>query len=147
MVSTAPMIFQHGSYELDDDPKRVDVDAAWAFLSTSAYWARWRQRSDSDRQLASAWRVVGAYKKAGGEMAGFARATSDGVSLAYLADVYVLPESRGSGLGKALVATMIERGPGSGFRWMLHTADAHGLYREFGFGPADEKYLERPRQE
>jgi hypothetical protein len=45
------MIFQHGSYELDDDPERVDVDAAWAFLSTSAYWANWRQRDDFERQL------------------------------------------------------------------------------------------------
>lgn len=147
MVPTAPMIFQHGSYELDDDPERVDVDAAWAFLSTSAYWANWRQRDDFERQLASAWRVVGAFDRSNGAMVGFARGISDGVALAYLADVYVLPESRGRGLGKALVATMIERGPGSGFRWMLHTADAHRLYEAFGFGPAGAMYMERPRKE
>jgi GNAT superfamily N-acetyltransferase len=141
------MIFQYGSYELDDDPSRVDVDAAWAFLSASAYWATWRQRDDFKSQLASAWRVVGAYEKSTGAMVGFARAISDGVALAYLADVYVLPEARGSGLGKELVATVIDRGSGSGFRWMLHTADAHGLYEGFGFRPADAMYMERPRQE
>lgn len=146
MVPTAPMIFQHGSYELDDDPERVDVDAAWAFLSTSAYWANWRQRDDYERQVASAWRVVGAFES-NGAMVGFARGISDGVALAYLADVYVLPEFRGRGLGKALVATMIEGGTGSGFRWMLHTADAHRLYEAFGFGPADAMYMERPRKE
>jgi catechol 2,3-dioxygenase-like lactoylglutathione lyase family enzyme len=27
---------------------------------------------------------------------------------------------------------------------MLHTADAHGLYRGFGFAPPDATYLERP---
>jgi len=78
-------------------------------------------------------------------MVGFARAVSDGVGLAYLADVYILPEARGQGLGKELVATMIDRGSGAGFRWMLHTADAHRLYEPFGFRPADATFLERSR--
>lgn len=133
------------SYELDDDPRRVDVGLAWDFLSTAAYWARWRRRQDFESQLASAWRVVGAYEKADGSMVGFARAMSDGVGLAYLADVFVLPAARGSGLGKELVATMIDRGPGAGFRWMLHTADAHGLYEQFGFERPDVTYMERQR--
>lgn len=123
----------------------MDIDAAWAFLSTTAYWATWRQRDDFERQLSSAWRVVGAYRQPTGAMVGFARAVSDGVGLAYLAGVYILPEARGQGLGKELVATMIDRGSGAGFRWMLHTADAHGLYEPFGFRPADATFLERSR--
>jgi hypothetical protein len=39
---------------------------------------------------------------------------------------------------------MIDRGPGAGFRWCLHTADAHGLYEKFGFAVPDPTYLERP---
>lgn len=134
---------KHGEYELDDDPARVDRDAAWRFLSTDAYWERWRERAHVEEQIAGAWRVVGAYGP-DGKMIGFARALSDGVALAYLADVYVLPEARGTGLGVELVRTMIERGPGAAFRWMLHTRDAHGLYEKFGFAPADARYLERP---
>ena len=76
-------------------------------------------------------------------MVGFARAISDGGS-AYLADVYVLPAHRGRGLGKAIVAMMVEEGPGAGFRWMLHTSDAYGLYRQFGFAPPPDNYMERP---
>jgi GNAT superfamily N-acetyltransferase len=76
-------------------------------------------------------------------MVGFARAVSDGVALAYLADVYVEPSARGQGIGRARVEEMIERGPGARFRWMLHTADAHGLYGRFGFAPPDDTYLER----
>lgn len=76
-------------------------------------------------------------------MVGFARAFADGVS-AYLADVYVLPAHRGAGLGKAIVRAMIDDGPGAEFRWMLHTADAHGLYRQFGFTEPDGRYMERP---
>jgi RimJ/RimL family protein N-acetyltransferase len=131
-----------GSYELDDDPARIDPAAAAAFLTTGAYWGRWRTESDIRRQIAEAWRVVGAYDAAGA-MVGLARAISDGGS-AYLADVYVLPAHRGRGLGKAIVAAMIEQGPGAGFRWMLHTSDAYGLYRQFGFAPPPDNYMERP---
>ena len=131
-------------YELDDDAARIDEDAAWRFLSGEAYWGRFRTRGDFSAQLATAWRVVGVYEMATGRMIGFARAVSDGVAFAYLADVYVLPEARGEGLGKELVRTMIDRGPGARFRWALHTADAHGLYSQFGFAPPDDKYLERP---
>jgi GNAT superfamily N-acetyltransferase len=138
------VIIEHGAYELDDDPARVDRDAVWRFLSTEAYWGRQRTRADVERQLDGAWRVVGAYERSSARLVGLARTVSDGVAFAYLADVFVLKDARGNGLGKELVATMIDRGPGAHFRWTLHTADAHGLYRQFGFLPPDEKYLERP---
>ena len=131
-----------GNYELDDDPARIDPAAAAAFLTTEAYWGRWRTAHDIKRQIATAWRVIGAYDAAGA-MVGLARAISDGGS-AYLADVYVLPAHRGRGLGKAVVAMMVEEGPGAGFRWMLHTSDAYGLYRQFGFEPPPDNYMERP---
>jgi GNAT superfamily N-acetyltransferase len=130
-------------YELDDDPRRVDRDAVYAYLSTHAYWGRWRSRADLERQLDGAWRVVAAYDRAGA-LVGFARAVSDGVALAYLADVFVDPAHQGRGLGRAIVTAMVEDGPGADFRWMLHTLDAHGLYAGFGFAPPDETYLERP---
>jgi RimJ/RimL family protein N-acetyltransferase/GNAT superfamily N-acetyltransferase len=130
-----------GDYEVDDDPGRVDADAAVAFLTAEAYWGRWRGARDIKDQIAAAWRVVGVYDRAGG-MVGFARAFGDR-GCAYLADVYVLPGHRGAGLGKALVAMMIEDGPGAGWRWVLHTSDAHGLYRQFGFTRPDHRLLER----
>jgi N-acetyltransferase len=133
-----------GEYEIDDDPARVDVAAAISFLTTEAYWGRWRGGEDISRQIAAAWRVVGAYDRSGA-MIGFARASSD-EGTAYLADVYVLPGHRGTGLGKAIVRAMVEDGPGSGWRWMLHTSDAHGLYRQFGFTRPNGRYLERAPQ-
>lgn len=84
-------------FELDDDLGRVDRDAVWAFLSTSAYWGRWRRRADVDAQLDGAWRVVGVYETSTGELVGFARALSDGVALAYLADVFIVERVRGRG--------------------------------------------------
>ena len=133
-----------GAYELDDDPGRIDPGAAVAFLTTEAYWARWRSAEDIKRQITGAWRVVGVYDRAGA-MVGFARAFADGAN-AYLGDVYVLPEHRGAGLGKAIMQLMIEDGPGARWRWMLHTADAHGLYRQFGFAAPSSRFLERPQR-
>lgn len=135
-------MLKQGPYEIDDNPARVDADAVWQFLSTGAYWSRWRAKEDLRRQIEGAWRVVGCYDHHCG-MVGFARALSDGVALAYLADVYVLADHRGRGLGEALVREMIENGPGRHFRWMLHTADAHRLYRKFDFTTPDTTYMER----
>ncbi|GAA2016494.1 GNAT family N-acetyltransferase [Microbacterium ulmi] len=131
-------------YELDDDPARIQCDIVWGWLSTAAYWGRWRERADLDRQLDGAWRVVGAYRVDTGEQVAFARAVSDGVAFAYLADVFVLPAHQGAGLGKRLIARMIDDGPGRDFRWTLFTKDAHGLYEQFGFVVPDETAMVRP---
>jgi GNAT superfamily N-acetyltransferase len=130
-----------GGYELDDDPARVDVDAVHAFL-TQSYWAEGRSRETVERLVQGAQRVVGLYLE--GRQIGFCRAVSDDASLTYLADVYVLPEHRGRGLGVELVREMIDNGPYARRRWLLHTRDAHELYRRFGFGLPNERLMERP---
>ncbi|HLK02026.1 MAG TPA: GNAT family N-acetyltransferase [Streptosporangiaceae bacterium] len=137
------MKIRAGAYEVDDDPGRVDLDAAVAFLTTQAYWARWRTGAVIKEQVSQAARLVGAYDE-DGAMVGLARAFGDGVTL-YLADVYVEPGHRGAGLGKAIVRLMIDDGPYAASRWMLHTSDAHGLYRQFGFGVPGSRSMERPR--
>ena len=87
-------------------------------------------RAECDRKSSrsvldvAAWRVVGVYDAEDGRQVGFARAVSDGVHDAYLADVAVEPGSRGRGIRKVLMRTMVEDGPGPGFRWTLFTSDA-----------------------
>ena len=130
----------HG-IELDDDPTRIDVDAVHDFLSNHAYWAIGRPRETVERTVREASRVVGLY--ADGRQVGFARAFTDGVAAAYLADVYVVPELRGRGLGTELVRAMVEGAPWPGVRWLLHTRDAHELYRRVGFGTPSERAMER----
>jgi ribosomal protein S18 acetylase RimI-like enzyme len=130
-----------GGYELDDDPARIDVDAVHAFL-TEAYWSEGRSRETVEYLVRNAQRVVGLYH--GGAQVGFCRALSDDASIAYLADVYVLPEHRGRGLGDELVREMVDNGPYAHLRWLLQTRDAHGLYRRIGFGEPGERLMERP---
>ncbi len=117
--------------ELDDDPTRIDVDAVYAFLSGESYWGRGRTRERVERAIAGSRRVLGLYRAE--QQVGFARAVSDGAIMAYLADVYVLPAYRGRGLGTELVREMITGCEEWDVRWMLHTADAQGLYAKLGF--------------
>ncbi|HZT46139.1 MAG TPA: GNAT family N-acetyltransferase [Gaiellaceae bacterium] len=120
----------------------LDVDAVHDYLANHSYWAEGRPRETVERLVREAARVVGLYR--GGRQVGFARAVSDGVAVTYLADVYVLPEHRGSGLGVELVREIVENGPLADRRWLLHTRDAHDLYRRLGFGPPGERLMERP---
>jgi GNAT superfamily N-acetyltransferase len=127
-------------YELDDDPTRIDREAVHAYL-TRSYWAEGRSREVQDALVDSAARVVGLYHA--GTQVGFSRAISDGHVQSYLADVYVLEEHRGRGLGVELVRFSVDEGPLAGTKWYLHTRDAHELYRRFGFTEPNERVLER----
>ena len=120
-------------YELDDDRERLDCEAVHAYLGVS-YWAEGRTRERQDELIDASARVVGLYHD--GRQIGFARAVDcDAAGFMYLADVYVLDEHRGRGLGVELVKEIVERGPFAGRRWVLHTRDMHSLYERFGFGP------------
>jgi GNAT superfamily N-acetyltransferase len=132
-----------GDLEFDDDPTRVDIDEVHRFLSQESYWAAGRPRQVVEQLVRTATRVVGLYD--GDRLIGFARTVSDEVTFAWLGDVFVLPGYRGRGLGVALVREMIEGSGLADLRWMLGTADAHGLYAKFGFGAPSDRLMERPR--
>jgi GNAT superfamily N-acetyltransferase len=130
-----------GGIELDDAKDRIDRTDVHRFISEVSYWGEGRPRETQDRLIDEASRVVGLYD--GDRQIGFCRAFTDGLAAAYLADVYVLAEYRGRGLGQELVREMIENGPYPDVKWLLHTTDLHPLYRKFGFEEPNYKVLER----
>jgi ribosomal protein S18 acetylase RimI-like enzyme len=130
-----------GGYELDDDVDRIDLDAVHRYLAEESYWAAGRPRDVVEDLVRGATRVVGLYH--GDEQIGFARTFSDGHTLSYLADVYVLEGHRGQGLGVELVREAVEHSAFAETRWLLHTRDAQRLYERFGFGPPGERVMER----
>ena len=74
----------------------------------------------------------GAY--ADGTQVGFARVITDFATFGYLADVFVVAEHRGKGVGKMLVQNILSHSQLQGLRrFLLATKDAHGLYEQFGF--------------
>ena len=121
-----------GDYTISTDPARLDLDRIHRFLSTEAYWSPGVARDVVERSIENSV-CFGVYAP-GGEQVGFARVVTDRATFAWLADVYVESEHRGHGLGKRLVAEVLEHPELQGLRrWMLGTADAHELYRRFGF--------------
>ena len=129
-------------YVLDDDPARIDRDAVHRYLTGEAYWALGRSREVVEETLDTAARVVGLYHD--DQQIGFVRIVSDRHTVAYVADVYVLPAHRGRGLGVEMFRFAVLEGPIAQVRkWGLHTRDAHGLYRKVGFGDPDGRYMER----
>jgi len=118
-------------YELSADRDRLDRAAVHAYLTTT-YWALGRTRERQDELIDASEHVVGLYHE--GRQVGFARAVDCAAAhFVYLADVYVLAEHRGAGLGLALVREIVEHGPFVDRRWILHTRDAGSLYARLGF--------------
>ncbi len=131
-----------GQYVLDDDPDRIDRAAVHAFLAYESYWAAGRARDVMDELIDSAARVVGLYAGDGRQL-GFARVVSDRHTVSYLADVYVLEEARGHGLGLELVRFAVDEEPIRSTKLLLHTRDMHQLYARLGFATPGERTMER----
>lgn len=118
-------------YTVSTDPARLDVDMIHRFLSEESYWAKGRAREVTERAIANSY-PFGVYR--GDEQVAFARVVTDTITFAWLADVFVIPEHRGNGVGKLLVEAVIGDPRFGGMkRWFLGTADAHELYRRYGF--------------
>ncbi len=121
-------------YLISTDPAKLDREAIWRFLRTS-YWSPGIERDVVERGIENSL-AFGLYGP-GGEQAGFARVVTDRARFAWLADVFVLDAHRGRGLGVWLVETIVGHPELQGLKFVLATADAHGLYERFGFEAAD----------
>lgn len=119
-----------GEYAITTDPSRLDLGVVHGFLEDS-YWARGVPKAVVERSVENSL-CFGLYK--GEKQIGFARIVTDRATFAYLADVFVLEGHRGRGLGKWLMEVVLSHPELQGLRrWMLATADAHELYRGYGF--------------
>ena len=135
--------WRRGDYTISTDRARLDVSAIHEFLSTESYWARGRSFEMVERAVSNSL-PFGLYR--GARQLGFARVVTDYATFAWLADVYVLDEFRGEGLGRWLVAVVLSHPELQNLRrWILGTRDAHELYRRFGFVEVErpEFYMHR----
>lgn len=136
--------WRQGEYLISTDPSRLDVGVIHSFLSNSSYWALGRDIEIVKRSLENSLNF-GLYRDE--QQIGFARVVTDYATFAWLADVFVLDEHRGHGLGKWLIEVILSHPRLQGFRrWTLATKDAHELYRVFGFQELKwpERWMERP---
>lgn len=140
MFSTAS--FRKADYLLTTDRAVIDRQALYRLLAGS-YWAADRSRDVIDRSLEHSLCFSLFHRDA---MIGFARVVTDASLFAYLCDVVIAAEHRGSGLGKWLMECVLSHPDTRNIRkWLLATRDAHGFYRQHGFVPVayPAKYMER----
>ncbi len=127
------MKWQQGDFTVTDNREDLDIEVIHGFLCRESYWAEHIPRATIEKAMAHSL-CFGLYHA--GKQIGFARAVSDHATFAYLADVFVLSDYRGRGLGKWLVSCILIHPELQGLRrWMLATLDAHGLYEQNGFVP------------
>ena len=101
---------RRGEHAVSDDPARLDLGVIHGFLSTS-YWAAGIpeevvRRSISGSLAFGLYRLPGSTSAAERQL-GFARVVTDRATYAYLADVFVLAEERGRGLGIFLLEAVM----------------------------------------
>jgi uncharacterized protein (DUF952 family)/N-acetylglutamate synthase-like GNAT family acetyltransferase len=128
--------WRHLEYTISTDRTRLDIDCLHEFLSREAYWSVGIPRDVLEKALSNSL-CFGLFAPAG-DQAGFCRVVTDHATYGYLADVFVLPEHRGLGLGHWLVQCALDHPDLAGLRsWTLGTRDAHALYERFGWSAAD----------
>ena len=131
-----------GEYSISTDEARLDVDVIHHFLDSS-YWASGRSIETIRRSIDHSL-PFGVYKE--NQQVGFARVITDYATFAWIADVFILEEHQGRGLGKWLMEIILTHPELQGFRrWVLATKDAHDLYRKYGFNELKlpERWMER----
>jgi GNAT superfamily N-acetyltransferase len=139
------MIFERNrsDFLVSTDPRLLDSAAIHAYLSLESYWARGIPLAVLQKALEHSL-CFGVYREH--RQVGFARVITDCATYMYLCDVYVLESERGQGLGKWLMECITAHPELQGLRRMsLVTADAHGLYAQFGFVPPARpgRYMEK----
>ena len=121
-----------GDLLVSTDRAQLDIDLIHRVLATT-YWASGIPRDIVVRAIAGSI-AFGLYEH--GQQVGFARVVSDMATYAYLADVFVVEDWRGRGLGDWLVESILTHPQLQGLRRIaLITRDAAPLYARHGFSP------------
>jgi GNAT superfamily N-acetyltransferase len=118
-------------YSISTDKTRLDFELIYRYLNEDSYWAQGIPEDRLKRAIDNSF-CFGVYLH--NDFCGMARVITDKATFAYICDVFILPAFRGAGLSKWLIQSILNHPDLSGLRrWSLATADAHGLYKQFGF--------------
>jgi len=124
--------FLKKGYEISTDKSLIDFEVVYKYLNGDSYWANGIQ-AEKLRKAVENSMCFGVYDRENNQV-GFARVITDQATFAYICDLFILPGFRGLGLSKWLVQSILGHPELQGLRrWSLATADAHGLYNQFGF--------------
>lgn len=105
-----------------------------------SFWARTRSQQQLATMLRGSQAAVSAWQ--GARLVGFGRATSDRMFRAVLWDVVVAGQHQGQGLGRRLVAELLQSPAVRNVeRVYLMTTNSAGFYRRLGFDTTHRQHL------
>lgn len=117
--------------KVSTDKSLLNLQLIFHYLHDQAYWSKGRTFETVQRSIESSL-CFGLYDN--GQQIGFARVVTDYAIIAWLMDVFILPEYQGAGHGQTLLKEVFEHPDLSQIKtWGLKTRDAHDLYKKFGF--------------
>ncbi|MEV7609043.1 GNAT family N-acetyltransferase [Microbacterium sp. NPDC089320] len=137
------------AFTFSADPALIDRDLVHHWLSVESYWAQGRSRESQDAAIDASRNY--SVRDSDGRQVAYARVVTDGVTFAWLCDVFVDETLRGNGIGRMIVEGVIQdlQDTSTVKRIMLATSTADGLYAQYGFeepsGPSRYMLKQMPR--
>lgn len=119
--------------------KDWDTNALVRLYRAGGWWKEEWDISEIPRLVRSSFAFAIAIHRESGRTIGMGRALSDGVSDAYIQDLVVLPEFRGSGAGRMLLEKLVEVCLSRGITWIALVAEpgTADFYAGSGFVPME----------
>jgi N-acetylglutamate synthase-like GNAT family acetyltransferase len=138
-------MWQKDAFTISTDKTRLDFDIIHKFISRESYWGIGRSPEMTKQAIHNSTFCFGVYHE--NDQVGFARVTSDLTTFAYLADVFILRDYRGQGLGKWLIQTIINYPELAALKRIMLFTHTPEFYSDAGFqlyDPSDEsKFMVR----
>ncbi len=115
---------------ISTDQSLIDANRVCHFIQNS-YWGSGRSREAIQTSFRNSV-CFSALKD--GQQLGFARVVTDYAFHAYICDLFTFEDSRGLGIGKQLMNSILGHDELKAVsRYSLATTDAHDFYKPFGF--------------
>jgi len=118
-------MWRMNDFMISTDKALLDLDIINGFISTESYWGLGRSREAMEKAVYNSPYCFGVYHESSGvKQIGFARVISDLVTFGFIADLFILRDFRGKGIGKWLIQTVVNHPELKTLKWLtLFTKD------------------------
>lgn len=133
-------MWRRDEYVISTDTTLIDLDVVHGFIAYESYWGTGRSREFVRKAIDNSTYCFGVFHENGtarGQV-GFARVVSDLATFGYIADLFILRDHRGKGLGKWLVQTIAEHPELSAVKRLALFTNTPEFYEGLGFSAFEQ---------